>query len=62
MSEQVWDLFENKHMFHALDKNQTSSATHHVAEMVAYLGLPPLEYIPRMSLMNTVSDYTDHPS
>jgi len=56
MSEQVWDLFENKHMFHALDKNQTSSATHHVAEMVAYLGLPPLEYIPRSDVTKNVFD------
>lgn len=42
---QIWDLFEGKHLFHALDENQDSSATHHVAEMVAFMGLPSLKFI-----------------
>lgn len=44
---QVWTLFEDKHLFHGLDEKRKSSATHHVAEMVALMGNPPLEYIKR---------------
>ncbi|EUC50082.1 hypothetical protein COCMIDRAFT_83008 [Bipolaris oryzae ATCC 44560] len=50
----IWDLFENRHLFHALDENLQPSATHHVAEMVAYLGLPPLEYIQRSEITKKV--------
>ena len=39
-----------------MDENLQSSATHHVAEMVAYLGLPPLEYIQRSEIIKNVFD------
>ncbi|KAF3007512.1 hypothetical protein E8E13_005731 [Curvularia kusanoi] len=39
------DLLENKHLFNALDEDGETSATDHVAEMVAYMGLPPLEFL-----------------
>ncbi|PWY91703.1 kinase-like protein [Aspergillus sclerotioniger CBS 115572] len=43
----IWDIFENKHMFNALDEDGEYSPSHHVAEMVAYLGLPPLHFLQR---------------
>lgn len=52
----MWDLFENKHLFNALDEDQESSATHHVAEMVGYIGLPPPEYIQRSDVTGNVFD------
>jgi hypothetical protein len=52
----VWDLFENRHLFNAVDEDGQPSATHHVAEMVAYLGLPPSEYIHRSGITDRVFD------
>ncbi|KAH8724900.1 hypothetical protein GQ44DRAFT_799070 [Phaeosphaeriaceae sp. PMI808] len=52
----VWGLFENKHLFTAGDKSQGTSATDHVAEMIAYLGLPPLEYVQRSKVTKNVFD------
>ncbi|QDS74126.1 hypothetical protein FKW77_009914 [Venturia effusa] len=52
----VWDLFENRHLFNAVDETGQPSATHHVAEMVAYLGLPPLKYIGRSETTQRVFD------
>ncbi|EXJ82333.1 CMGC/SRPK protein kinase [Capronia epimyces CBS 606.96] len=52
----IWDLFENQQLFHAHDENNQPSATHHVAEMVAYLGLPLLEYMHRSEITSKVFD------
>jgi hypothetical protein len=49
-------LFENRHLFHALDESNESSATHHGAEMVGYLGLPSLEYVQRSEVTKKVFD------
>jgi hypothetical protein len=49
-------LIENKHLFNALDEDGKSSATYHVAEMVAYLGLPPMEYVKRSEITRKVFD------
>ncbi|RAL09600.1 kinase domain protein [Aspergillus homomorphus CBS 101889] len=43
----VWDVFEDKHLFHALDEDGDYSPSHHVAEMVACLGLPLLSFVKR---------------
>ncbi|GAA93034.1 hypothetical protein AKAW_11146 [Aspergillus luchuensis IFO 4308] len=43
----AWDIFEGRHLFSALDEDQEYSPSHHVAEMVAFLGLPPLSFIQR---------------
>jgi serine/threonine-protein kinase SRPK3 len=40
-------VFENKHLFNAQDGNGKGSSLHHMAEMVAVLGLPPLDYLQR---------------
>ncbi|KAJ8122670.1 hypothetical protein ONZ43_g1188 [Nemania bipapillata] len=56
----IWDLFEGQHLFHALDETQEVSATHHVAEMVGYLGAPPLEYLRRSKVTNNVFDEKGH--
>ncbi|RMD41700.1 hypothetical protein DV735_g3437, partial [Chaetothyriales sp. CBS 134920] len=52
----IWDLFEGQHLFHALDEAEESSASHHVAEMVGYLGMPPLEYLRRSEVTKNVFD------
>ncbi|KAE9972697.1 hypothetical protein EG328_004838 [Venturia inaequalis] len=39
-----------------MDENSQSSATHHIAEMIAYLGLPPLDYIQRSEITKRVFD------
>ncbi|KAF2732395.1 kinase-like protein [Polyplosphaeria fusca] len=52
----TWDLFENRHLFNAMDENLQPSATHHVAEMTAYLGLPSLEYIQKSEITKKVFD------
>lgn len=53
----MWDLLENRHLFDAVDpENGEMSATHYVAEMVAYLGLPPREYIHRSETTAKVFD------
>lgn len=53
----MWDLLENRHLFDAIDpENGEMSATHYVAEMVAYLGLPPREYIHRSETTAKVFD------
>ncbi|KAF2453084.1 kinase-like domain-containing protein [Lineolata rhizophorae] len=55
----LWDLFENQHLFNAQDEEKKSSATHHIAEMIAYLGMPPLEYTRRSDDMRHVFDDDD---
>lgn len=40
-------MFENKHLFNAQDEHGENSSLHHIAEMVAVLGPPPLEYLQR---------------
>jgi len=39
-----------------MDENMESSETAYVSEMVAYLGLPPLEYIQRSEMTRKVFD------
>jgi hypothetical protein len=41
-------------MFNALDENQEYSPSHHIAEMVAYFGLPPSEFIQRSQVTRNV--------
>ncbi|KAJ5115341.1 protein kinase domain protein [Penicillium alfredii] len=36
----AWDMFEDRHLFNALNEDRQYSPSHHVAERVAYLGLP----------------------
>jgi serine/threonine-protein kinase SRPK3 len=53
---QVWDLFENQHLFKAQDVNKQDSNLHHLAEMVAVLGPPPTDFLQRS---NYASDFFD---
>ncbi|KAI9760057.1 MAG: hypothetical protein M4579_001890 [Chaenotheca gracillima] len=55
-SSQIWDIFEDKFMFDAFDEDLQYSASHHVAEMVAYFGLPPLHYLNRSEVTRNVFD------
>ncbi|GIZ36572.1 hypothetical protein CKM354_000004200 [Cercospora kikuchii] len=43
----VWSLFEGKHLFSARGPNGDQLNEYHLAEMVAILGLPPLEFLQR---------------
>jgi len=43
---QIWDLFENQHLFDGIDPERKKySNRQHLAEMVAYLGPPPKELL-----------------
>ncbi|KAI8943645.1 hypothetical protein NX059_001630 [Plenodomus lindquistii] len=52
----TWDLFENKHLFKATNENEDLCATHYIAEMVGYLGLPPQELMSRSDITKKVFD------
>ncbi|KFY89413.1 hypothetical protein V500_05699 [Pseudogymnoascus sp. VKM F-4518 (FW-2643)] len=41
----IWDLFQDKHMFDGRDPGGKYSNRYHLAEMVAYMGPPPLEFL-----------------
>ncbi|KAF1836434.1 non-specific serine/threonine protein kinase [Decorospora gaudefroyi] len=56
----VWDLFESRHLFDARDNEGKSSATHHIAEMVAYLGMPPLQYTQSNKITKKLFDEQGH--
>ena len=43
----IWDIFENKHLSNAKDGNGEDSSLHHMAEIVALLGLPSPDYLQR---------------
>ncbi|KAK4694679.1 hypothetical protein P7C71_g2950, partial [Lecanoromycetidae sp. Uapishka_2] len=53
----VWNMFENKDLFNAEDGNGKRSNLHHMAEMVALLGPPRLDYLQRTE---TSWDYFNH--
>ncbi|GAB1726045.1 hypothetical protein NU195Hw_g1151t1, partial [Hortaea werneckii] len=53
----IWDLFQGRHLFHALDEDEEVSATPHIAEMVAYIGTPPrFDYLQRSQVTSRVFD------
>ncbi|KAE8421581.1 kinase-like protein [Aspergillus pseudocaelatus] len=41
----AWDLFQQGHLFCARDSDKQSSGAHHLAEMIAIMGLPPKEMV-----------------
>ncbi|KAJ5909550.1 protein kinase [Penicillium tannophilum] len=45
MGTLAWNLFEVKHLFHARDSNMNVSDSHHLAGMIAIMGLPPKEML-----------------
>ncbi|MCJ1259976.1 hypothetical protein MMC24_007816 [Lignoscripta atroalba] len=52
----VWNMMENKHLFDARDNEGLHNNRYHVAEMVAYLGIPPKEFQRRSSNTPLVFD------
>jgi hypothetical protein len=52
----LWDFLEDEHLFNACDNEGNLSETHHVSEMVAYLGMPPLEYTQSNHMTRKVFD------
>lgn len=53
---QIWYLFQNKHMFDAVDENEGNSDLHHIAEMIALLGPPSKDFLRRSQF---ISEYWD---
>lgn len=49
-------MFENKHLFSARDRNGAQSNECHLAQMVAVLGPPPVEFIRRTETSQTYFD------
>ncbi|OBT53852.1 hypothetical protein VE04_07374 [Pseudogymnoascus sp. 24MN13] len=43
----IWDLFQDKHMFDGRDPSGKYSNRYHLAEMVEYIGTPPVEFLQR---------------
>ncbi|MCJ1291464.1 hypothetical protein MMC34_003008 [Xylographa carneopallida] len=44
----IWDLFEDKQLFNGIgEESQTYSHRDHLAEMITYLGPPPVEFLRR---------------
>ncbi|KAF4187740.1 hypothetical protein CNMCM7927_003686 [Aspergillus lentulus] len=41
----AWDLFQQGHLFYGRDSDKENSDGHHLAEMIAIMGLPPKEMI-----------------
>jgi hypothetical protein len=48
MSLQIWDLFEDGNLFPAYKDGHLNDETH-FAQMIALMGLPPKEFLDRMS-------------
>ena len=47
---QIWDIFEDKHLFYGNDPDGSGYKTRaHLAEVVGLLGLPPLDLLERGS-------------
>ncbi|PYI36391.1 hypothetical protein BP00DRAFT_483565 [Aspergillus indologenus CBS 114.80] len=53
----VWDIFKDRDLFNALNEDEDYSPSHHVAEMVGCLGLPPVSFVRRC--LETRNDFTD---
>jgi hypothetical protein len=45
--QEVWDLFEGKHMFTERQPSRDASTPAHIARMIALLGPPPIDLIKR---------------
>ena len=46
--QQIWDLYEDKHLFHGIDPTEKRYLTRaHLAEVVAILGPPPMDLLER---------------
>lgn len=43
----IWDLFQDKHMFDGRDPAGKYTNRYHLAEMIAYMGPPPVEFLER---------------
>ncbi|GLA86318.1 hypothetical protein AtubIFM56815_010577 [Aspergillus tubingensis] len=52
----TWDIFQRGHLFYARDSNESPSDAHHLAEMVAIMGLPPKEMVQNSEYATTFFD------
>jgi serine/threonine-protein kinase SRPK3 len=49
-------MFEQGRLFYAQDENKQNSESHHIAEMIAYLGPPPREMLEKSEYANNFFD------
>jgi hypothetical protein len=49
-------MFEPGHLFYARDGNKQNSESHHIAEMIAYLGPPPREMLEKSEYAKKLFD------
>lgn len=55
--KQAWDLLQPESLFHLYDANDPAlNEAHHLANMTALLGLPPLEFLRRSTKSNEYWD------
>ncbi|KAB8275936.1 kinase-like domain-containing protein [Aspergillus minisclerotigenes] len=52
----AWGLFEQGYLFNARDANQQHSESHHLTEMIAYLGPSPREMLGKSKYANNFFD------
>ncbi|GLB19749.1 hypothetical protein AtubIFM61612_009665 [Aspergillus tubingensis] len=52
----TWDIFQQGHLFYGRDPNKSPSDAHHLAEMVAILGLPPKDMMQNSEYATTFFD------
>ncbi|PWY79022.1 hypothetical protein BO83DRAFT_397000 [Aspergillus eucalypticola CBS 122712] len=57
--QQTWDIFQQGHLFYGRGPNQNPSDAHHLAEMVAIMGLPPKEMVQNSTYATTFFDAED---
>lgn len=49
-SAQIWDLYQGQFLFDTEDEDGNYSKARHLAEITAYLGTPPLDFLQRSSI------------
>ncbi|KAF2087890.1 kinase-like protein [Saccharata proteae CBS 121410] len=57
----IWNIFENRSLFHALDEQGDLCNGHHLAEMVALLGSPPPELVKNNVYGSKYFNEDEHP-
>lgn len=53
-------MFENQHLFDAHDKEGNSLGAQHVSEIIAYLGIPSLQYTQSNDVTKKIFDQQGH--
>lgn len=54
--EQIWDLFEDHHLFNGVYTDGEYCPYKHMAKIVAFLGPPPAEFVGRSEITKNCVD------